>query len=83
MTRASYHPSILNTQFLYLKLIPLIFLVCYRSAGEFVGTYLQCLDSSNQDVITSALKQLPELILLAQGKVTYRADLFVTSDVTV
>ena len=45
-------------------------IVCFSCAKEFVGTFLHCLESSNQEVVTSALKQLPELALLAQGNAT-------------
>ena len=48
-----------------------------RSASEFVPTFARCLDSSNQDVVQTALKNLAEFTLLAQGmKVTVFLFLF-------
>ncbi|XP_033752257.1 integrator complex subunit 1-like [Pecten maximus] len=37
-----------------------------RSAVHFLGSFLQCLDSDNSDIITSALKNLPEFCVLCQ-----------------
>ncbi|OWF40859.1 integrator complex subunit 1-like [Mizuhopecten yessoensis] len=37
-----------------------------RSAVQFLGSFLQCLDSDNSDIITSALKNLPEFCVLCQ-----------------
>lgn len=38
------------------------------TATQFVGLYLQCLDSSNPDVVTSALKVLAEFCVLCQDQ---------------
>ncbi|XP_060071544.1 integrator complex subunit 1-like [Ylistrum balloti] len=37
-----------------------------RSAVQFLGSFLQCLDSDHSDIITSALKNLPEFCVLCQ-----------------
>lgn len=37
-----------------------------RSSADFVSSYMDCLDSGNQDIIMSVLKKLPELSLLCQ-----------------
>ncbi|KAK3090472.1 hypothetical protein FSP39_012133, partial [Pinctada imbricata] len=37
-----------------------------KTAEQFVGIYLQCLDSNNPDIVTSALKNLPEFCILCQ-----------------
>ena len=38
-----------------------------RCAAQFVTVFLQCLDHKNQDVVDTALKNLAEFVLLAQG----------------
>ncbi|XP_069125387.1 integrator complex subunit 1-like [Argopecten irradians] len=37
-----------------------------RSGVQFLASFLQCLDSDNADIITSALKNLPEFCVLCQ-----------------
>ena len=46
------------------------------SAGDFVSVYVRCLDSSDQDVINSTLKNLAEFTLLAQGKHSHIENIF-------
>ncbi|XP_056018068.1 integrator complex subunit 1-like isoform X2 [Ostrea edulis] len=37
-----------------------------RASEQFVGSFLHCFDSENPDIITSALKNLPEFCVLCQ-----------------
>lgn len=43
------------------------FLKTFRKAEDFVPTLLHCLESSNPDIVTSALTNLAEFTLLCQG----------------
>ena len=41
--------------------------VFLRASEQFVGCFLHCFDSVNPDIVTSALKNLPEFCVLCQG----------------
>ena len=39
-----------------------------RDTEELVNAYMRCLDNDNQDVVLSAAKFIPQLVLLADSK---------------
>ena len=45
-----------------------LLLICCRKAENFVTTFMDCLDSDDQDIVTSALKSLADFTALCQGK---------------
>lgn len=60
--------------------IILYIFLCCSLATDFLPTFMYCMGSGNFDVVQTALRNLPEYVLLCQGKTILVSHIHVNSE---